>query len=41
MLKNFDLQKYKNTNNNSHFKRILIPIETQDFNSSVFKKPTN
>ena len=40
MLKNFDLQKYKNTNNTSHFERILIRVIKQDFNTPMFKKPT-
>jgi len=39
MLKKFDIQKYKNTNNTSHFKWFLIRVIQQDFNTSMFKKP--
>lgn len=38
MLKNFDLQKYKNTNKISHFEELLIFKMKQDFNIGVFKK---
>lgn len=40
MLKIFDIQKYKNTNNNSHFKRFLMRVIQQDFNTVMFKKPS-
>lgn len=39
MLKFFDIQKYKNTNNTSHFKRFLMRVIQQDFNTPMFKKP--
>lgn len=38
MLKNFDLQKYKNTNKISHFGQLLISKMKQDFNTRLFKK---
>jgi hypothetical protein len=41
MLKNFDLQKYKNTNKISHFEQFLIAEIKQDFNIRVFKKPVD